>query len=141
MNEASRHVEDRLLAELNKETGWKCSIPKNADGEDQRSGYPDLRLVMEDGGIVYLDPKLYDSPESTLRTFYYEPKTSTNKIRDDARHLLVAIRHSGKSGSDLRLISWKLVDVSKIQVRLKAEFQASNNDMYRAENIVGASKE
>lgn len=141
VNEASRHVEDRLLAELNNEPGWKCSIPKNANGEDQRSGYPDLRLTMENGEVVYLDPKLYDSPTSTLRTFYYEPKTSTNKIRDDARHLLVAIRHSGKSGNDLRLLSWKLVDVSKIPVRLKAEFQASNSDMYRKENIVGASKE
>jgi len=141
VNEASRHIEDRLLLELNSEPGWKCSIPKNADGEDQRTGYPDLRLTMEDGGVVYLDPKLYDSPASTLRTFYYEPKTSTNKIRDDARHLLVAIRHSGSSGSDLRLLSWKLVDVSKIPVSLKAEFQASNRDMYRPENIVGASKE
>ncbi len=136
VNEASRHVEDRLLLELNSEPGWKCTIPKNAGGEDQRSGYPDLRLTMENGKVVYLDPKLYDSPTSTLRTFYYEPKTSTNKIRDDARHLLVAIRHTGKSGNDLRLTSWELVDVSKIRVRLKAEFQASNSDMYRPENIV-----
>jgi len=141
VNEASRHVEDRRLLELNSEPGWKCTIPKNASGEDQRSGYPDLRLAMEKGAVVYLDPKLYDSPTSTLRTFYYEPKTSTNKIRDDARHLLVAIRHTGKSGNDLRLTSWELVDVSKIRVRLKAEFQASNSDMYRPENVVGASKE
>jgi hypothetical protein len=69
---------------------------------------------MENGEVVSPDPKLYDSPASTLRTFYYEPKTSTNKIRDDARHLLVAIRHSGKSGNALRLLSWMLVDASKI---------------------------
>jgi hypothetical protein len=28
------------------------------------------------------------------------------------------------------------VDVSKIKVRLKAEFQASNRDLYRAETVV-----
>jgi len=137
INEASRPIEDRLRAELNAEAGWSCGIPTTASGEEQRSGYPDLRLVLGDGGVVYLDPKLYSSPESTLRTFYFEPQTETNKIRDDARHLLVAIRHNGKTGADLRLLGWQLIDVSRLRVRLKAEFQASNKDMYRPENVVG----
>ncbi|MFZ4775769.1 MAG: hypothetical protein ACOYM3_10415 [Terrimicrobiaceae bacterium] len=138
INEASRFIEDRLLLELNREPGWKCSIPRTAAGEEQRSGYPDLRLVMENGGVVFLDPKLYEdgSANSTLRTFYYEPKTTTNKVHEDARHMLVAIRHNGKTGADLRLLGWELVDVSRIRVRLKAEFQASNHDMYHKENVV-----
>jgi hypothetical protein len=139
INEASRPVENRLMLELNREPGWECSIPRNAAGGEQRSGYPDLRLLMENGEVVYLDPKLYDSRESTLRSFYYEPKTATNKVLDDARHLLVGIRHNGKSGIELRLLGWELIDVSRIRVQLKAEFQASNREMYREENVVAKS--
>lgn len=141
INEASRFIEDQLRSELNREAGWKCMVPSTAAGEEQRSGYPDLRLVLENGDVVYLDPKLFetDSRNSTLRTFYYEPKTTTNKVHDNARHLLVAIRHNGKTGADLRLLGWELVDVSRICVRLKAEFQASNHDMYQKDNIVAES--
>ncbi|MEI8311495.1 MAG: hypothetical protein WCH98_12140 [Verrucomicrobiota bacterium] len=140
VNEASRFIEDQLRIELNREPGWKCMVPSTAAGEEQRSGYPDLRLVLENGDVVYLDPKLYetDSRNSTLRTFYYEPKTATNKVHDDARHLLVAIPHNGKTGADLHLLGWELVDVSRICVRLKAEFQASNHDMYQKDNVVAA---
>ncbi len=142
INEASRFIEDRLHAALNHENGWTCAIPKTTDGTEQRSGYPDLRLSLEDGSTVYLDPKLFEdgSRNSTLRTFYYEPKTTTNKVHDDARHLLVAIRHNGKTGTELRLLGWELIDVSRIRVRLKAEFQASNHDLYHPENVVEKSR-
>lgn len=143
INEASRFIEDQIRAELSREPGWRCAIPRTNSGGEQRSGYPDLRLVLENGSVVYLDPKLFaaDSRESALRTFYYEPKTATNKVQDDARHLLVGIHHNGKTGADLRLLGWELVDVSRLRVQLKAEFQASNNDIYRPGNIVGRSRE
>ena len=142
INEASRFIEDELLAECSAVEGWSCAIPKTALGEEQRSGYPDLRLVLEDGSVVYLDPKLHaaKSRDSSLRTFYYEPKTTTGKVHDDARHLLVGVQHNEGQGGQLRFEGWELVDVSKIKVRLKAEFQASNKDMYRDETIVLQSK-
>ncbi len=142
INEASRFIEDELLAECSAVEGWSCGIPKTALGEEQRSGYPDLRLVLEDGSVVYLDPKLHaaKSRDSSLRTFYYEPKTTTGKVHDDARHLLVGVQHNEGQGGQLRFEGWELVDVSKIKVRLKAEFQASNKDMYRDETIVLQSK-
>lgn len=141
INEASRFIEDQIRRELNRESGWTCSIPRTSAGEEQRSGYPDLRLALDTGDIVYLDPKLFapESRNSTLRTFYYEPKVTTSKVQDDARHLLVGIYHNGKSGADLRLLGWELVDVSRLKVQLKAEFQASNHDMYLSENIVAHS--
>lgn len=138
INEASRHIEDQLLKELNSIPGWTCSIPETADGKEQRSGYPDLRLELEDGRVVYLDPKLYarDSRDSSLRTFYYEPKTTTAKVHDDAIHLLVGVAHNSAEGGSLRLEKWDLVDISRIRVRLKAEFQASNRDLYNTGGIV-----
>lgn len=143
INEASRFIEDELLAECEGVEGWSCGIPKTSAGEEQRSGYPDLRLVLEDGSVVYLDPKLFatDSRASSFRTFYYEPKTTTSKVQDDARHLLVGVHHNEGQGGQLRLEGWDLVDVSKIKVQLKAEFQASNNDMYRDETVVLQSVE
>lgn len=138
INEASRFIEDQLMAECNKEPGWSCGIPRTSAGEEQRSGYPDLRLVLEDQSVVYLDPKLFarGSKTTTLRTFYYEPKSATSKVQDDARHLLVGVQHNGGEGGQIRFEEWDLVDVSKIKVQLKAEFQAANKDLYRGDTIM-----
>jgi hypothetical protein len=138
INEASRFIEDQLMAECNKEPGWSCGIPRTSAGEEQRSGYPDLRLVLEDKSVVYLDPKLFarGSKTSTLRTFYYEPKSTTSKVQDDARHLLVGVQHNGGEEGKIRFEEWDLVDISKIKVQLKAEFQASNKDLYRGDTIL-----
>ena len=138
INEASRFIEDQLMAECNKEPGWSCGIPRTSAGEEQRSGYPDLRLVLDDQSVVYLDPKLFarGSKTSTLRTFYYEPKSATSKVQDDARHLLVGVQHNGGEGGQIRFEEWDLVDVSKIKVQLKPEFQASNKDMYSSDTIL-----
>ncbi len=141
INEASRFIEDHLCEELNLLPGWTCDIPVTDAGSGQRSGYPDLRVVLPDGTFVYLDPKLFDagSRTSSLRTFYFEPKTTTNKIHHDARHVLIGVSHNGKSGGDLRLLSWELVDLSRLRVQLKAEFQASNADIYRDSGVIGRS--
>lgn len=113
--------------------GLTCEVPANREGEHQRSGYPDLRIVDEiSGDVFYLDPKLVEqsSWRSSFRSFYFEPKTKTLKINDDAVHLLVGIGHDGKVGEWV-FGEWNLVDLSTLNVRLKAEFQASNADLYR----------
>ena len=99
-----------------------------------------LNTIKKTGRTVYLDPKLYEaeSRSSTFRTFYFEPKTDTGKIHDDAAHLIVGFEHTGNAGA-WRFTHWELVDLSKFRVRLKAEFQGSNRDMYRPEAIVGTS--
>lgn len=143
VNEASRFVEDEIRRQVNLLPGWKCSIPLTAQGREQRSGYPDLRITTPVGVTVYLDPKLHEagSRDSTLRTFYYEPRALTGKIREDAVHLLVGVEHAGRDAETLRLTRWELIDVSRLRVQLKAEFQSSNAEIYRPEMIVGSSKE
>lgn len=142
VNEASRFIEDEIRRQVNLLPGWKCVVPPTAQGREQRSGYPDLRVATPSGLVVYLDPKLYEagSRASTLRTFYYEPRALTGKIREDAAHLLVGVEHAGRDASTLRLTRWELVDVSKLRVQLKAEFQSSNAEIYRPEMIVGKAK-
>lgn len=138
INEVSGHVEALLLAELNRSENLLCEIPTNASGELQRSGYPDLRLLHKASDrVVYIDPKVYKkgSETSSFRTFYFEPKKETNKILDDASHLILGISHGGKVDGRWQFEGWKLVDLSKFRVRLKAEFQASNRDLYREESV------
>lgn len=137
INEASRFFEDGLHARLKATPGIKCEVPITRDGGHQRSGYPDLKITdVESGLVFYLDPKLVEqgSANSTFRTFYFEPKVRTLKINDDAVHLLVGIEHDGKE-REWTFTGWRLVDLSSLRVRLKAEFQASNVDLYQKSTL------
>ncbi|MBT8043958.1 MAG: hypothetical protein KJO79_03325, partial [Verrucomicrobiae bacterium] len=145
INEASRFFENHLRKTIHAHPEFTCTIPKNTQGNEQSSGYPDLLIThtAADGSRThtYLDPKLYEkkSQASSLRTFYFEPRTRTNKIQHDAMHLLLGISHDGKDGA-WTFTSWKICDLSKFQVRLKAEFQASNRDLYRPGIVIQSSR-
>ena len=141
INEVSSHFEDLMRSALNAAPDFLCDFPRTAQGGAQRSGYPDLRLVEKSSGkIFYLDPKLYakGSRGSSFRTFYFEPKKTTNKVNDDARHLIVGIEHDRDESGEWRFLRWELIDLSHFRVKLKAEFEGSNRDTYRKEAVVGA---
>ena len=167
INEVSSHFEDALRKLLNATPGLECDFPLTAEGKIQRSGYPDLRVTdLRSKRVFYLDPKLYaaGSRDSSFRTFYFEPKKSTNKVREDAVHFVVGFEHTPRdvaaslSRSALRgndqnaaterrgynetwkFTRWDLVDLSRFTVKLKAEFQGSNRDMYRPGAIVASSE-
>ena len=165
INEVSSHFEDTLRGLLNATPGLQCDFPFTVEGKIQRSGYPDLRITdLESKRVFYLDPKLYaaGSRDSSFRTFYFEPKKSTNKVRDDAVHFVVGFEHAprdvaaslsrGESGTGQntaterrsykapwKFTRWDLVDLSRFTVKLKAEFQGSNRDMYRPQAIIASS--
>lgn len=144
INEASRFFEIALREELNRGEGIVCTVPTTEDGRSQRSGYPDLKLVHRASGrVFYLDPKLRGptARSSSLRTFYYEPRFATNKVLDDAVHLLVGIEHDGAAAGEWTFTRWELVDLSSLKLELKAEFQASNRDLYQPATIIGRSPE
>jgi len=143
INEVSSHFEDLIRELLNKMPGLACDFPKTAADGKQRSGYPDLELVDQlSHRVYYLDPKLYavGNRDSSFRTFYFEPRIATNKVREDAVHFIVGFEHEKPAGDrDWKFTRWDLVDLSHFQVKLKAEFQGSNRDMYLPEAIVAAS--
>ena len=147
INEVSTHFEDSLRLLLNATPGLRCDFPLTAEGKLQRSGYPDLRVVdLENKRVFYLDPKLYaaGSRDSSFRTFYFEPKKATNKVRDDAVHFIVGFEHQPRSqpssaNSMWKFTRWDLVDLSYFEVKLKAKFQGSNRNMYRPEAVVATS--
>jgi len=138
INEASAHFEEGIRHVIEEQPGFSCDYPRNAEGNLQRAGYPDLRIVHQASGrVAYLDPKVVKtgSFDSSLRSFYFTPKVQTGKVLDDAHHLLVGIEHDGNTGR-WKFLGWHLVDLTEFKVRLKAEFQASNRDLYRPELIV-----
>jgi hypothetical protein len=142
INEVSSHFEDLLRERLNRVPGFRCDFPRTSEDRVQRSGYPDLRLVeTATNRVFYLDPKLYaaGSRDSSFRTFYFEPKITTNKVRDDAVHLLAGFEHGPRTNGRWTFTRWDLVDLSHFKVRLKAEFQGSNRDIYKPEAIIATS--
>ena len=142
INEVSSHFEDLTRELVNATPGLSCDLPRTAEDRVQRSGYPDLRLVeTASKRVYYLDPKLYaaGSRESSFRTFYFEPRTGTNKVRDDAVHFILGFEHEPRKAGHWNFTRWDLVDLSHFKVKLKAEFQGSNRDMYRPEAIVATS--
>lgn len=142
INEVSALFEAAMKDALNAVAGFECDYPRLASGARQRAGYPDLRLVdRKSGRVIYLDPKLFErgSRTSSLRTFYYEPKRETNKILEDAHHLIVGFEHDGKEDGPWKFLGWELIDLSGLRVKLKAEFQAGNRELYQPAAVVGRS--
>lgn len=132
INEVSSLFEEALSEEISAHPDFTCTFPQTKDGKTQRSGYPDLRVEhLPTGTIAYLDPKLFEagSIDSSFRTFYYEPSPERTKVTEDALHLLLGFPHDGKTQA------WafgppKLVDLAELRVILKAEFSASNKELY-----------
>jgi hypothetical protein len=142
INEASSHFEDAIRELLNATPGLSCEFPRTAAERVQRSGYPDLRLIdRQSKRVYYVDPKLYaaGSRDSSFRTFYFEPKVATNKVRDDAVHFVVGFEHQPRTDGHWNFTRWDLVDLSKFKMKMKAEFQGSNRDLYHSEAIVATS--
>lgn len=141
INEASRFFEDSIQEFLDQHPDITCQIPLTKEGKTQRSGYPDLQLTHRPSGrTYYLDPKLYEasSRDSSLRTFYYTPRSETSKILKGAHHLLLGFAHDGADGQ-WQFERWSLVDLSGIELTLKSEFNASNRDLYTEESIAKES--
>jgi hypothetical protein len=143
INEVTSHFEDLIRELLNKTPGLNCDFPKTRQGHLQRSGYPDLELIDQASHrVYYLDPKPYGtgSRDSSFRTFYFGPKIATSKVHEDAVHFIVGFEHE-KPATDgqWKFTRWDLVDLSHFQMKLKAEFQGSNRDVYRPEAIIATS--
>ena len=68
-----------------------------------------------------------------------EPKVETNKVRDDAVHLVAGFEHEARINGHWKFTRWDLVDLAQFKVKLKAEFQRSNRDIYRPEATIATS--
>ena len=101
-------------------------------------GYPDIKIIEKTGKICFLDIKATTRPDKgSPRDFYYSTKEKTlEKINSDGFHLLLSFIIKESNPEKFITIGWKLVDLSKIKVGLKAEFNADNLEIYKPEAII-----
>jgi hypothetical protein len=131
INEVSKPIENELVEEIGK-TDLSTRILT-------AQGYPDLELVDKHNRITYLEVKITGEEKKTgFRTFYY---STPKKILSDARHLLVGLRVVKTGEKYWKVEEWTLTDLSKLDVKLKPEFNASNIDIYTKEATLAKSRE
>jgi hypothetical protein len=118
INEVGRRIEETIVNEMN-----KLPLAVKRLG---KTGYPDIEISYQDLS-AYLEMKTSSVKEkSSFRYFYY---TSGDKIKQNARHLLLDIAVTQESPNYWKVDRWALSDLSKLTVRLKNEFNASKSDL------------
>jgi hypothetical protein len=130
INEVSKSIENELVEEIRK-TGLSTRILS-------AQGYPDIELNDKHNRVTYLEVKISSKKKKTgFRAFYY---STGKKIANDARHLLLGLRVIKDSDNYWTIEEWTLTDLSKLDVHLKAEFNASNIAMYTEESTLAKSR-
>jgi len=120
INEVSKSIENELVEQIRK-VGLDTKILS-------AQGYPDLEIRDKRNRVTYLEVKITSKKKKTgFRAFYY---TTAKKILSDARHLLIGLRVVQVDNKYWKVEEWSLTDLSKLLVSLKAEFNASNIDIY-----------
>lgn len=101
-------------------------------------GYPDTEVKDKENRFTYIDIKATTRPDvGSPRDFYFTPLENTKKkIRSDGRHLVLGFITREVGPEKFKTVGWKLVDLSKINVSMKPEFNADNLEIYKKEAIV-----
>ena len=124
INEVGNAIEEEFVQELSRN-----GLEATKLGE---AGYPDMKIIDGYGRVSYVESKAISKGwDSTLRSFYY---TTGKKIKTDARHLLIGWMVREERDKYWEIIGCRIVDLSKIKLKLKSEFNAGNKELY--ENLL-----
>ena len=135
-NELGNYLERVLMARLDESLNFSVEMPRTEQGHKQAVGYPDGIIVDQRRDLVaYFDVKIFQEKtrKSTLRSFYYQP-TNQSKISHDAPHFLVGFvvdSLGDNNRSPFIIKDYEIVDIYDLEVNFKAEFNASNKDLYQ----------
>ncbi|MCK4385356.1 MAG: hypothetical protein KAW52_03745, partial [candidate division Zixibacteria bacterium] len=104
----------------------------------------DIQIEDENGRIVYLDCKTYNTltKDQSFRTFYFSPSKDP-KITKDAFHLLLSFELEKAERQQKQAfipVSWQIYTLDKLLVQVKHEFNASNKDLYKEEFLLAQGK-
>jgi hypothetical protein len=142
-NEAGNQIEPFVMEAL-REVGLNADKPLSKSGIRKVAGYPDIEVRDKSGQIIYIDCKTYNTKtkDQTFRTFYFSPSKDP-KITKDAFHLLISFELDMAERKEKRVfvpISWQIYTLDKLKVQVKHEFNASNKDLYKKENLLAEGK-
>jgi len=91
-----------------------------------QKGYPDTELIFNNE-TIYMELKTSGTIlESNYRYFYY---STGKKIKKNARHILLSILADTSDHGYWTVKSFIVSDLSKLKVKLKAEFNSSKKDL------------
>jgi len=140
----------KVNAFRNNEVGDFCEVLIKEAFDNNREQFKEIRNVLQLGGKGYPDLKIITNSETAFlevkatsrpdkgsaRDFYYSPgAASERKIDCSALHILIGFVTEQISNGFL-IKDFKLVDVSKIKVNLKPEFNTDNLGIYNSETII-----
>lgn len=140
VNEVGNKVELPIKNALREIGFTDADVPVNKKGIKQSTGYPDLGFSFKDF-YVYIECKTYNKNNigTTRRSFYLSP-TEGFKVTREAIHLVLSLEMEQKSAGVFVATAWKIVQIEKIDVDVKREFNSDNKRIYSAENILAGGK-
>ena len=128
--ETAARVANALRVALSAAGGLTVSDPAEPSG----STYPAVRCVDAASGRNYcLSIALYPSGgrEGALPALTFRAAEGAGRIDADGCCLLVALEDNGKTGRDLALLNWELIDLAKVSVRCAVGFEADENAVHQ----------
>lgn len=140
VNEVGNKVELPIKEALRQVGFTDADVPVNKKGVKQSSGYPDIGFSFDDLN-VYIECKTYNlnNIATTQRSFYLSP-TEGFKVTKDAIHLFISLEIEQKSVGIFTAKAWKIIQIEKIDVDVKREFNSDNKRLYAEENILADGK-
>lgn len=129
-NDIEPYVKDAL-----QEVGYKTDTPTTKSGKKKSTGYPDIIFWDSHNRVSYIECKTYNisNVDTTQRSFYLSPSDDF-KVTHESRHfgLCFEIIVKGSTGNNHKYMckSWKLINLEKLELDVKYEFNSDNQRMY-----------
>ena len=136
-NEVGNDIEPIVEQELNN-LKYKSNKPITNKGHKKATGYPDLEFIDEFNRLNYLECKTFNikNIHTTQRSFYLSPSEDF-KITNDAHHFGISFEiRKDSSINRYKIISWKILDLSKLKLNVKYEFNSDNKTLYNEDLIL-----
>jgi hypothetical protein len=139
-NEVGNDIEPYVKKALN-DVGYKAETSETITGKKKSMGYPDIIFWDNDNRINYLECKTFNikNIDTTQRSFYISPSKNF-KITENAHHFAICFEVCVAGNKDNNHIykcnSWKILDLTKLKIDIKYEFNSNNKRMYEKKLIL-----
>ncbi len=143
-NEVGNDIEPFVKYALN---DFNClsDTPKTISGKKKSTGYPDIEFKDEFNRYHYLECKTFniENVDTTQRSFYLSPSDDF-KITKDAHHFGISfeifVEKSIGNKHLYKVKSWKILDLSQLELDVKHEFNADNKRLYNKKLIIAEKR-
>jgi len=139
-NEVGNDIEEYVKLAF-KKMGCAADTPSCKSGGKKSMGYPDLCFIDKKTRMNYLECKTYnaDNVETSQRSFYLSP-SADSKITRDAHHFVLSfevyVDGRKKNKYVFKCRRWRIIDVEKLPVDVKYEFNSDNERLYSKEYVL-----